>query len=256
MRHERTPRSQDGGDWVTFIFDNIRLLLFLGLGLFGMFFVYWYFTPVGGSATAVAVGDTPFVTENEVEQPQKPVTQRFSQSQAPLFIGIIAGHFESDSGAVCDDGLTEAEINMDIATKLVNRLNNSGIPAAILAEFDTRLDGFSGTALISIHADSCVYINDLATGYKVAGSSYTDSDTLQTCIENSYAAATQLSYHANTITEDMTDYHAFRKISLGTPAVIVETGYMNLDRTLLTTNNEIVVNGLYNGIACYLERSQ
>ena len=256
MTHERNPRSQNDNNWAVFLFENVRLLLFVGLGLAGMLFVYWYFTPVGGSATAVAVGDTPFVTANETEQPLKPVTQRFSQSQAPLFIGIIAGHLDSDSGAVCEDGLTEAEINIDIANKLVNRLNGNGIPAAVFAEFDPRLDGFSGTALISIHADSCLDINELATGYKVAGSSYSDSDLLQTCVENSYAAATQLSYHANTITEDMTDYHAFRKIGPSTPAVIIETGYMNLDRTLLTTNNEIVVNGLYNGIACFLERVQ
>ena len=253
MSRERHP--QEGTDWLAFIVDNIRLLLFFGLGLAAMFTVYWYFTPVGGSAEAVAVGDSPFITANAADAPIMPVSQRFAQSTVPLFFAIVAGHMDSDSGAVCEDGLTEVELNLAIAEKVVAQLNKRGVPSAIFAEFDPRLDGFSGTALVSIHADSCTEINDLATGYKVAPSSRTDSTALQSCIEGKYAAATQLSYHANTITEHMTDYHAFRKLAPGTPAVIVETGFMNLDRQLLTTNNDIVVTGLVNGIFCYLESS-
>jgi len=32
-----------------------------------------------------------------------------------LQVGLIAGHSGSDSGAVCPDGLTEAEINLGVA---------------------------------------------------------------------------------------------------------------------------------------------
>ena len=253
MSDERRPQA--GNDWLSFLVNNIRLVLFITLAFGGMLTVYWYFTPVGGTAEAVAIGDTPLVTDNLSDVSLQPVSQRYAQSTAPLFLAIIAGHLESDSGAVCDDGLTEAEINLEIANKVVNQLNRRGVPAAVFAEFDPRLDSFSGTAMISIHADSCTYINELATGFKVAPSSFTDSSTLQTCMESSYASATRLSYHANTITEHMTDYHAFRKIAVGTPAVIVETGFMNLDRELLTTNNEIAVSGLVNGIFCFLESS-
>jgi N-acetylmuramoyl-L-alanine amidase len=51
----------------------------------------------------------------------------------------------------------------------------------------------------------------------------------------------------------MTDYHAFRLIAPGTPAIILETGFMNLDRELLTTRHEVAVGGIVNGIACFLE---
>jgi N-acetylmuramoyl-L-alanine amidase len=51
----------------------------------------------------------------------------------------------------------------------------------------------------------------------------------------------------------MTDYHAFRKISPMTQALIIEIGFLNLDRDLLTSGSETVVNGLFDGIQCYLE---
>ncbi len=188
--------------------------------------------------------------------PPKPVSQRLAQSPGPIRIGIISGHKNSDSGAVCADGLTEAEVNLDIAEKVVANLRLRGIRSFILDEFDSRLNGFSGTAVISIHADSCIEINEFATGYKIAGSAFTDSSLLSSCMENSYAAATQLPYHANTITADMLDYHAFYEIAPGTPAVIVETGFMNLDRELLTDNSDIPANGITDGILCYLNATR
>jgi N-acetylmuramoyl-L-alanine amidase len=156
---------------------------------------------------------------------------------------------------VCDDGLTEADINADLANKLAANLSARGIRTEILDEFDARLAGYSGTAVISIHADSCQYINDLATGFKISGSSFTDSTQLSICLEQSYAAATNLPYHANTITADMANYHAFGELSPGTPAVIIEVGFMYLDRELLTTNTDSVVIGLINGVDCFLEQS-
>jgi N-acetylmuramoyl-L-alanine amidase len=114
------------------------------------------------------------------------------------------------------------------------------------------LQNYQATALVSIHADSCTYYNELATGFKIAGSSYTDSQALSICVEQAYREATEMPYHANTITEHMTDYHAFREIGVGTPAIIVETGFMNLDREILTTNSHIPAMGISNGILCFL----
>ena len=37
-------------------------------------------------------------------------------------IGIIAGHAGSDSGAICDDGLQEVDINRDVANRVVASL--------------------------------------------------------------------------------------------------------------------------------------
>ena len=54
----------------------------------------------------------------------------------------------------------------------------------------------------------------------------------------------------------MTDYHAFRTLPEGVPAIIIETGFMNLDRTLLTTNADVSAAGILNGIQCFLDATQ
>jgi len=162
-------------------------------------------------------------------------------------------HRGFDSGAVCADGLTEAQVNENIADMVLASLQSQGIRAEKLDEFDARLDNFSGTALISIHADSCDYINELATGFKIAGSAFTDSSQLSICVEQAYFQATQMEYHANTITPDMADYHAFRQIAPRVPAIIIEVGFMNLDREMITTNAQVPATGLTNGILCFLD---
>ena len=85
-----------------------------------------------------------------------------------------------------------------------------------------------------------------------APSSRTDSLTLQSCMEAAYTQTTQLPYHANTITPHMTDYHAFRTLPEGVPAIIIEVGFMNLDRALLTTNADIPAAGILNGIPQFM----
>jgi N-acetylmuramoyl-L-alanine amidase len=171
-------------------------------------------------------------------------------------VAIIAGHMNHDAGAVCADGLTEADVNLAVAHQVVNLLQEQGIGADVYAEFDPRLQGYAGTALVSIHADSCDYFNDLATGFKISGSTLTDSEALSICVQKEYQAATHLPFHANTITEDMTNYHAFREIAGGVPAVIIETGFLNLDRELLTTDAAVPAQGIASGVQCYLQARQ
>ncbi|HPC07031.1 MAG TPA: hypothetical protein PLI60_09945, partial [Anaerolineaceae bacterium] len=63
---------------------------------------------------------------------------------------------------------------------------------------------------------------------------------------------TNLSFHYNTITDDMTYYHAFSEINSNTIAAIIETGFLNLDYKLLTENPELVARGVADGILCYV----
>ena len=72
-------------------------------------------------------------------------------------------------------------------------------------------------------------------------------------MQQEYADATALPYHPNSITPHMANYHAFNKIRSGTPALIIEVGYLNLDRDLLTTGSSVLVDGLVNGLSCYIE---
>ncbi len=255
--YQETSWENESFDWLSLLGRNLPIVLFLLLAFIGMGVVYWYFSPAEATAEMIANSSSSALSAPFYKPvPVKPVLQRLPQSPGPIRIGLIAGHQGSDSGSVCDDGLTEAEVNINIVEKVAGALLAQGIHADILDEFDPRLGLYGGTAVISIHADSCSYVNELATGFKVAGSGRTDSARLQSCVESAYQQATQLSYHANTITPHMTDYHAFRTLPDGVPAIILETGFMNLDRALLTTNADIPAAGILNGIQCYLDSVQ
>lgn len=82
-------------------------------------------------------------------------------------MGIVSGHKGYDPGAVCPDGLTEAEVNYAIALEVTNLLARQGVQGDVLDEFDDRLTDYQADALVSIHADSCTIPG--ASGFKVAG---------------------------------------------------------------------------------------
>ena len=62
-----------------------------------------------------------------------------------------------------------------MATRVKEKLTAAGFDVDLLEEFDDRLDGYQALALVSIHSDTCQFIDDNATGFKVAASSATDS---------------------------------------------------------------------------------
>jgi N-acetylmuramoyl-L-alanine amidase len=177
-------------------------------------------------------------------------------------VGVVSGHQGiypgtglPDPGAVCEDGLTEAEVNAQIAEKVVEWLNGHGYEVDLLDEFDPRLEGYQALAVVSIHADSCEYINDSATGFKVASFSESTSveadERLSRCLIDRYGATTGLPYHPS-VTYDMTQYHNFREVAPGTPGVIIEVGFMYLDREFLTENADVAALGVARGLLCYL----
>ena len=174
-------------------------------------------------------------------------------------IGLVAGHSGNDPGAVCSDvlgGIREVDINLQVANRVRSNLMSEGLEVDLLSEFDPLLNGYQALALISIHADSCDYVNDQASGFKVAAAmSTTYPETavrLTNCLRERYAQATGLTFHANTITDDMTQYHAFSEINELTPAAIIEIGFMNLDYEMLTQHQDIIARGITDGILCYV----
>ena len=168
-------------------------------------------------------------------------------------IGIIAGHWGNDSGAVCADGIKEVEINLAVAALAQKMLVNEGIPVDLLKEKDAKLEGYNASILLSIHSDSCDYINDVASGFKVAGSAQAESShRLVTCINDRYAKITGMKRHPDSITIDMTEYHAFDKINPETPAAIIEVGFMNLDRQIITQRPDLIAQGIVEGLKCFL----
>jgi N-acetylmuramoyl-L-alanine amidase len=169
-------------------------------------------------------------------------------------VGVVAGHWQHDVGAVCPDGLTEVEINLDVAERVVRMLQKEGYDAEMLAEFSPRLNGYQAAALISIHTDSCNVPE--ASGFKVARVSASlvpvEEDRLVACLSEHYARATGLSFHRNSITFDMTEYHAFYEIEPQTPAAIIEIGFMDADRRLLTKHQDRIAQGIVDGLLCFL----
>jgi N-acetylmuramoyl-L-alanine amidase len=161
---------------------------------------------------------------------------------------------------MCPDGLTEVEINLDIAQRVVHVLETLGYEATLMEEFDSRLTGYYADALISIHADSCEPFPNAtppASGFKVA--SVEDSmvpeaeNQLVDCLAKCYAARTGMYFHANSITYDMTRYHTFYEVDGRTPAAIIETGFMLLDRPMLTQRADLVAQGIADGVVCFIE---
>jgi N-acetylmuramoyl-L-alanine amidase len=190
---------------------------------------------------------------NEVVPTNIPMTPTASPKPR---IGIVAGHWGNDSGAVCQDGLTEVELNQKIATLVRDDLVNEGYDVDLLQEKDDRLFEYLALALVSIHNDSCDYINNEATGFKVAAamsSVYPEKATrLTACLVDRYGSVTNMKYHANTITKDMTNSHTFNEINTDTTAAIIETGFMNLDHQILVERTDLIARGISQGILCFI----
>jgi N-acetylmuramoyl-L-alanine amidase len=168
-------------------------------------------------------------------------------------VGLVAGHWQNDSGAVCADGLQEAEVNLAVTRRVADLLRRQGVQVDVLPEFSPKLNNYRATAFLSIHADSCV---GNLSGFKVARHSQsTQADTedaLVRALYQSYAEATGLKPHLNTVTDDMRQYHALRQIAPETPGAIIEIGFLSGDRLLLTQGQDRVAAGIANGLLAFL----
>jgi N-acetylmuramoyl-L-alanine amidase len=175
-------------------------------------------------------------------------------------VGIVSGHRgpQNDPGAVCPDGLTEAEINFAVATLVVRNLRGLGYSVDLLDEFDPRLDSYQAAALVSIHANTCQDFGQLTSGYLVAKAAARPEGGLDSilaeCVADHYGRLIQMERRF-TLTIDMTDYHTFREIHPLTPAAIIELGFMKDDREILTTRQDEMAQGITEGILCFLEPS-
>ena len=174
------------------------------------------------------------------------------ESKDPM-VGLIAGHWQSDSGAVCPDGLEEVEINLNVARGVARVLRQQGYRVEVLPEYSQKLNGYRAAVLLSIHSDSCI---EGLSGFKIARMTHSQvpelEDLLVQTLYDQYARATGLSPHPNTITDDMRQYHALRRIAPETPGAIIECGFMAGDRHLLTAETDRVIVGIANGLAAFL----
>lgn len=237
------------------VLRTLRLVLFFAV-VTASLFTMWTPENILNNQNFLIESDT--TLPEPIEGPDNLLTTNNQPNQK---IGIIVGHHGfapygiPDPGAVCEsDGLKEVDLNLRIATLLKQELIQDGFTVDLLDETDERLAGYEALAVVSIHNDTCAYINDNATGFKVKAAPLTThpelAERLASCIINRYGTVTGLQYH-NLVTEDMSEYHAFEKFAGVTPSVIVETGYMLLDREILTEQPGTIAKGLADGVRCF-----
>lgn len=173
-------------------------------------------------------------------------------------VGIVSGHRgpENDPGAVCPDGLTEAEVVLAVAQGVVRDLQGSGYTVDLLDEFDPRLTDYRADALVSIHANTCEDFGERVSGFIIASaaariSARGDDERLVECIAGDYARETQMERRQET-TRDMTEYHSFSEIHPLTPAAIIELGFLLGDRQMLTEHQDVLSKAIADGVVCYL----
>jgi N-acetylmuramoyl-L-alanine amidase len=192
---------------------------------------------------------------NEIAPPASEALPIANVPPGTLRVGVVAGHAGYDTGAVCPDGVSEAEVNLAIAQEVAALLTRKGYGVDLMDEYDDRLTGYRANALVSVHADSCDVPG--ATGFKVARVTDSaipeDEDRLVACLYQEYEAVTGLPRHPSSITDDMTSYHAFREIDRHTPGAIIETGFLLDDRDLLLNRPKLAARGIAAGVVCFLE---
>lgn len=208
--------------------------------------------------------------------PQLPTTAPTPTSTPTIpEVAIVAGHWEPeaadgvptvrDSGAVCPDGLREVDITKSVADQTLLLMQNRGYHTVMLQEFDPRYEQtprFQPRVLLSIHVDSCLQGAEYAyaTGYKIAHAEPSDNveqdGRLVTCLTRSFdrvAFKYDKPFNVNTITRNMTEYHAFRKIDPTTPAAIIELGFLGNDRAFLVNRQDEMARGLAVGLDDFLK---
>jgi N-acetylmuramoyl-L-alanine amidase len=248
-----TKEKQNTNKIKSIVIENIRAVLIVMVVGITVATTFTAATPPGLPTNTLGQGITGARNRNITPTSQWPTPTIRPRPR----IGIVVGHWgdNNDPGAVCPDGLTELKINQDVAGLVQQTLNSEGFQVDLLKEFDPNLNNYQALVLVSIHADSCVYINPQATGYKVAAALNTPrpekTSRLLACLRSRYSSTTGLSVHPG-VTNDMSSYHAFDEINPETPAVIIETGFMNLDRQILTQHPDLIAEGISNGILCYI----
>jgi N-acetylmuramoyl-L-alanine amidase len=187
----------------------------------------------------------------------------------PRRVGIQAGHWKTDeapqelrrlevqTGAEWE-GITEVEINLDIAQRIAAVLNSNGVLVDILPT--TIPAGYVADAFVAIHADSDGV--GQWSGFKLAHGSRRGQyeDKLLADLREHYGAATGLSYDAEHITSNMKGYYGLNwsryqhAVAAHTPAVVLELGYLSHDhdRALMLDQPDVLAAAVAQGILVFL----
>jgi len=198
--------------------------------------------------------------------PQSPVWN----PAGPKRVGIQIGHWFTGqlppelgrlSAGTSAGGWSEWEVNLLIGQRVVQQLEEAGVQADLLpAVIPIR---YRAQAFVAIHGDGDT--SGALNGYKIARPGFSSipaaDDELVRAMYDEYGAATGMRRDSDIhISLRMTYYYAFNTrryqhaIDLGTPAAIIETGFLTngSDRAFLTGQPDVAARGITNGILRFL----
>lgn len=224
--------------------------------------------PAAKRSTATPTATATAVPPTATPTPSADSTPTARPADTPKRVGIQVGHWQAkdlpdelarlrtSSGAFAA-GYAEAQVNLEIAKRVVKLLQSHGMAADLLPA--TIPPGYDADAFVAIHADGASSGGSrgfkLATPWRTSRASQHLADTLTA----EYAKSTKLPQDG-AITINMRGYYAFNyrrhthAIAKTTPAVIIETGFLTsaADRAMIVGHPDTVANGIANGIIRYL----
>ncbi len=199
-------------------------------------------------------------------------------AQAPV-IGIEAGHTKSVSGAsTCDKQGNEYTITRDVALKAAQLLKDRGYSVTVFqgdpgtgTEPKSKMVGFKGAAFLALHTDYCPTDKEtgapvIISGYKVGRKggargtglmgSNDASDQLAQSIWDNYGRVTGLpqDHEPGHFTNNMLYYYAFNQVDAGTPAALIEMGWMSGDGAYMFSEagQNAMAQGVADGLAAFV----
>jgi hypothetical protein len=189
----------------------------------------------------------------------------------PKRVGIQAGHWLTNevpyelrrlSPGASAGGWNEFEVNLLIARRVATMLEEAGVQVDLLPT--TIPQRYRAHAFISIHADGDT--SGTMNGYKLTRPGFSSipeaDDEFVRTMYREYGAATGMVRDSDAhVSRRMTFYYAFNTrryahaIDLGTPAIILETGFLTnaSDRNFLTTRPDLPARGIANSVLRFLE---
>jgi len=174
-------------------------------------------------------------------------------------IGILAGHWQNSTGEVCADGVIEADINYNIASRIKMNLEEKNFQVNLFPEFDLDLLNYEADALVAVYSGSCLQSPLPPSGFKIGTSLTAEyperSNDLAICLAENYRNFTHLPFTYEIINPDHSSYHIFRDIHPNTPAILIEIGALSTDRDLITNRSNSIAEGIAAGILCYVENT-
>lgn len=263
--HAPYPEREPNELWL-----GLRTIVIIGAVGLVVAFIFSYWTPDSFLSDEFVGG---LQAVSSTQGPATALPSPIPTQSSVQKIGLITGHsgppldtnFDVDPGAICDqnnDGvpeLTELSINTAVAQRVANLLIERGYDVEMLEEWDDRLPGYRASALVSIHTNTCENLGFGATGFNVQANDRNlatrDRDSIfADCMVTEYAVHTSLPRHFGS-PPDLVEYHAFRKVSIDTPMVIMELGFMFSDRQILVERPDAMAQGIADGIDCFLRPS-